>query len=120
MEGWRWEDISCEAKDLIDSLLTVDPVRRLSADQALQHVWFQGDEEVCREARHIMDSLSLEEASQYQPLADPQQDSGVQAEAKAEAVDIWSRLRPRNPVNYNKVIIHNSPHTVNQRKKRKA
>ena len=120
MEGGRWEDISCEAKDLIDSLLTVDPVRRLSADQALQHVWFQGDEEVCREARHIMDSLSLEEASQYQPLADPQQDSGVQAEAKAEAVDIRSRLRPRNPVNYNKVIIHNSPHTVNQRKKRKA
>ena len=33
IEG-RWEDISCEAKDLIDSLLTVDPVRRLSTDQA--------------------------------------------------------------------------------------
>ena len=41
-------------------------------------------------------------------------------DAEAEAVDIRSRLRLRNPVNYNKVIIHNSPHTVNQRKKRKA
>ena len=51
------------------------------------------------------DSLVVEEASQYQPLAEPQQDSSEQAEAKAEALDIRSRLRPRNPVNYNKVII---------------
>ena len=68
------------------------------------------------------DSLSLvEEASQCQPLAEPQQDSSEQAEAKAEALDIRSRLRPRNPVNYNKVIIHNSVlDAANPRKKRKT
>ena len=126
MEGGRWEEISSEAKDLIDNLLTLDPVKRLSADQALQHVWFKGDEVVCREARHIMDitedSLSLvEEAGQYQPLVEPQQDSSEQAEAQAEALDIRSRLRPRNPVNYNKVIIHNSVlDAANPRKKRKT
>ena len=125
MVGGRWEEISSEAKDLIDNLLTLDPVKRLSTDQALQHVWFKGDDEVCREARHIMDitedSLVVEEASQYQPLAEPQQDSSEQAEAKAEALDIRSRLRPRNPVNYNKVIIHNSVlNAANPRKKRKT
>ena len=34
-----WGHISAEAKDLIASLLTVDPNKRLSATEALQHVW---------------------------------------------------------------------------------
>eukprot|EP00191_Tetraselmis_sp_GSL018_P015273 CAMPEP_0177589292 /NCGR_PEP_ID=MMETSP0419_2-20121207/6719_1 /TAXON_ID=582737 /ORGANISM="Tetraselmis sp., Strain GSL018" /LENGTH=250 /DNA_ID=CAMNT_0019079623 /DNA_START=700 /DNA_END=1453 /DNA_ORIENTATION=- len=37
-----WELISQEAKDLITKLLTVDPERRLSADEALKHQWCIG------------------------------------------------------------------------------
>lgn len=40
-----WGAVSKDAKDLISSLLTVDPRRRLSADQALQNKWILGDDE---------------------------------------------------------------------------
>ena len=33
-------DVSDEAKDLIDKLLQVDPEKRISAEEALQHKWF--------------------------------------------------------------------------------
>jgi calcium/calmodulin-dependent protein kinase I len=35
-----WNNVSNEAKDLIQKMLTVNPNKRLSADQALQHPWF--------------------------------------------------------------------------------
>jgi calcium/calmodulin-dependent protein kinase I len=34
-----WGNITNEAKDLIRGLLTVDPTKRLTADQALTHKW---------------------------------------------------------------------------------
>ena len=154
MTGERWEEISEEAKDLVRRLIVVDPVERLSAAKALQHVWFQGDEEVCREARNIMfdteDRPGLVEdfvqnrQEDNQPGARPQQNTEETGEAEAGAggdgkveelknnwrdqkqdqslnesdedqrrgqADIRSRLRPRNPVNYNQVNIHNSPVT---------
>ena len=54
MSGERWEAVSEGAKDLVLSLIQEDPNDRLSAAQALQHCWFQGDLEVCRRARNIM------------------------------------------------------------------
>jgi len=36
-----WNDVSNEAKDLISKLLVVDPKKRLSSTQALQHPWIQ-------------------------------------------------------------------------------
>merc|ERR1712183_1149420 len=39
-----WGDISAEAKDLIASLLTVNPEKRLSADGALNHSWMKSDD----------------------------------------------------------------------------
>ncbi|KAJ3027142.1 hypothetical protein HDV00_011391 [Rhizophlyctis rosea] len=36
-----WDDISPEAKELIDGLLTVDPRERLTVDQALDHEWMK-------------------------------------------------------------------------------
>lgn len=44
--GWRfygpdWANISQEAKDLIEALLQVDPVERLSASEALQSTWIR-------------------------------------------------------------------------------
>lgn len=37
-----WDDVSASAKDLISKLLVIDPVQRLTADQALQHPWVCG------------------------------------------------------------------------------
>lgn len=37
-----WDEISDEAKDLIDNLLLVDPSKRFTAKQALAHPWLQG------------------------------------------------------------------------------
>lgn len=34
-----WDEVSAEAKDLIDKLLVIDPHQRLTADAALQHPW---------------------------------------------------------------------------------
>jgi calcium-dependent protein kinase len=36
-----WEDISNEAKDLINKLLELNPIKRLSAKEALEHKWFK-------------------------------------------------------------------------------
>jgi len=37
-----WDEISDDAKDLIDNLLLVDPATRFTAAQALAHPWLQG------------------------------------------------------------------------------
>jgi calcium-dependent protein kinase len=39
MTGGVWPIISPEAKDLINQLLTFDPAKRISAEQAFQHPW---------------------------------------------------------------------------------
>lgn len=39
-----WGTVSLEAKNLISSLLTVDPIKRLTADQALENSWIGGDD----------------------------------------------------------------------------
>eukprot|EP00127_Corallochytrium_limacisporum_P000676 Clim_evm75s22 gene=Clim_evmTU75s22 len=38
-----WKDISDSAKDLINKLLVVNPSKRLSAEEALEHPWIAGD-----------------------------------------------------------------------------
>lgn len=38
----EWDDITETAKDLIKQMLTVDPMKRISARQALQHPFFHG------------------------------------------------------------------------------
>jgi calcium/calmodulin-dependent protein kinase I len=39
-----WGQVSIDAKDLISSLLTVNPDRRLSGEQALFNKWILGDD----------------------------------------------------------------------------
>ncbi len=36
-----WQDVSDAAKDFINKLLTIDPAKRLTAKQALEHEWLQ-------------------------------------------------------------------------------
>jgi calcium/calmodulin-dependent protein kinase I len=38
-----WADVSADARDFIDRLLVVEPSKRLTAAQALQHVWIRSD-----------------------------------------------------------------------------
>lgn len=52
-----WGTVSSEAKDLISSLLTVDPNLRLSADAALENPWIRVDDEVL-EQRDLGQTLS--------------------------------------------------------------
>lgn len=39
-----WQNVSQEAKELISALLTVDADKRLTAEQALDNTWIQGDD----------------------------------------------------------------------------
>lgn len=41
MKPERWNNISKEAKHFVQSLLQVDPEKRLSADRALNHAWIE-------------------------------------------------------------------------------
>ena len=38
-----WDDVSLNAKDLIAKLLVINPSQRLTARQALNHIWVKGD-----------------------------------------------------------------------------
>lgn len=38
-----WDDVSDMAKELIRSILVVDPKARLNAEQILAHPWIQGE-----------------------------------------------------------------------------
>ncbi|XP_077988978.1 calcium/calmodulin-dependent protein kinase type IV-like [Glandiceps talaboti] len=42
MSPW-WDDISLNAKDLVSKLITLNPKRRLTVKQALQHPWVLGN-----------------------------------------------------------------------------
>ncbi|KAI2489006.1 protein kinase [Fragilaria crotonensis] len=55
-----WGTVSAEAKDLISSLLTVDPNVRLSAREALENAWIRVDDEVLaqRDMGTTLSSLS--------------------------------------------------------------
>ena len=44
-----WGSVSADAKDMISSLLTVQPSKRLSADDALKHKWMTADDKVLAE-----------------------------------------------------------------------
>jgi len=54
-----WGEVSAEAKDLIQSLLNVNPKQRLSASEALKNPWIRGNDEVLagKEIQHFTDRL---------------------------------------------------------------
>ena len=70
-----WDDISEEGKDLIKWLMKVDPEERFSAQQALQHVWFDAffpNRNLPEEKRTIANAFknALDEAQRYDGLND--------------------------------------------------
>jgi len=50
-----WKEVSQEAKQLVKGLITVDPAKRLTAKQALEHAWFKKSGGVA--LPHIKDNL---------------------------------------------------------------
>ena len=57
MDGRRWDGVSKEGKELVTSLLQVDPSSRLAAVEVLEHEWFQADPGVVAEAKAVMGVL---------------------------------------------------------------
>ncbi len=49
-----WSTVSAEAKDVVKRLLCVDPVKRASLEEILEHKWIRNDLEMICEARKIM------------------------------------------------------------------
>jgi len=37
----EWSEVSDEAKDLLEQMLVKDPRKRISAEDAMNHVWFE-------------------------------------------------------------------------------
>lgn len=62
LEGPDWVDVSEGAKDLIRSLLRLNPGERLTADQALQHPWIKNGGE---QSRHVLSHTVVARLREY-------------------------------------------------------
>merc|ERR1712167_110288 len=49
----QWTQVSTEAKDLVQQLMTVDPMRRLTVKQATEHPWLRSHEEGSRDVAMV-------------------------------------------------------------------
>nr|XP_042909117.1 peripheral plasma membrane protein CASK [Parasteatoda tepidariorum] len=56
LAGRHWDTISDFAKDMIRRMLTVDPMYRITVEEALQHWWIKGRER-CAPKRHLSHSV---------------------------------------------------------------
>jgi calcium/calmodulin-dependent protein kinase I len=56
-----WGTISDDAKSMIDSLLTIDPAKRLSAEDALSHPWMKADSKRLRRSSLIRSLEGIKE-----------------------------------------------------------
>ena len=53
-----WDKISPEAKDLVIKMLNRDPRLRFSAREALNHSWFQSDEEKAANLLPVLENIA--------------------------------------------------------------
>jgi len=55
----EWDTVTTEAKNLINSMLTVNPARRITAAQALRHPWISVCSAVCWCLKKMYKYLSI-------------------------------------------------------------
>mmetsp|Transcript_13686 Transcript_13686/g.19991 ORF Transcript_13686/g.19991 Transcript_13686/m.19991 type:complete len:523 (+) Transcript_13686:87-1655(+) len=76
MEGRRWEHVSQEAKNLVTSLIKLDPKERLTADEALKCTWLSDkfplsdrrpDKKTMQDAKHSL--ISFADSGTFKKLA---------------------------------------------------
>jgi len=77
MEGRSWAKISEEGKQLVRSLLKVDPDTRLSAKEILEAKWFTEDVNTVNYALEVMGLRELDTTSLEGTLDQDREDSGV-------------------------------------------
>ncbi|QSL67121.1 hypothetical protein MERGE_001510 [Pneumocystis wakefieldiae] len=66
-----WDNISKSAQDLISNLLTVDPKKRYTINQFLNHPWIQGSKKAHQDnVSHNSDSLTLNSISSWSCIKD--------------------------------------------------
>ena len=61
-----WKNVSDDAIDLIKQLLTLDPKKRLTTVEALEHPWMQ-DDEVIAQAKKLMEDTTGSRSSMSPP-----------------------------------------------------
>jgi len=64
-----WKTVSPQAIDLVKKLLTVDPKKRITVDEALQHPWISDDEEVIEKANQLMSAVCPEMPPPARPIS---------------------------------------------------
>ena len=88
-----WSDVSENAKDLIRKLLCVDPEKRISLDDALEHDWIKNDFEMKRKAYKLMykdeENLVLNENKK-------RKESPEKRSQEPDGNNYKKRLRPSN------------------------
>lgn len=52
-----WDDVSEQAKDLIRSILVIDPKKRLTAEQILMHPWIYGDKTPIQSLDNVKENM---------------------------------------------------------------
>ena len=53
-----WTDVSAEAKSFIDALLVVEPAKRMTTKQALEHVWLKNCDDQAEKELKVGSSMS--------------------------------------------------------------
>ena len=52
-----WDDVSDTAKDLIRSILVIDPSKRLTAEEILVHPWIYGDKNNVHTLENVKENM---------------------------------------------------------------
>ncbi|KAK2574382.1 Serine/threonine-protein kinase Chk2 [Acropora cervicornis] len=63
-----WKSVSPQAIDLVKKLLTVDPKKRITVDEALQHPWISNDEKVIEKANQLIAEVNPTMAPPSEPI----------------------------------------------------
>ena len=101
MIGACWVRVSPLARDLVNKLLEIDQEKRLTAEQILNHQWFQGDMVVVERAKEIMglkgviDSVADSGVGSLPLTVDSEDELGDKRGEKRKTEDLMSKAREK-------------------------